>query len=80
MTRPRFEDLVSQFQTMVARICASYERDRELARDLTQDVWFAIWRALPGFRAEASLKAFARRRVSRFEALRTQFASRAGEG
>ncbi len=66
--RPRFEDLVSQFQTMVARICASYERDRELARDLAQDVWFAIWRALPGYRAEASLKTFVAR-VAQFRAI-----------
>jgi hypothetical protein len=34
---------------MVARICASYERDRNLARELAQDVWFAIWRALPHY-------------------------------
>jgi hypothetical protein len=42
--RPRFEELVSEYQTMVARICASYERDRDLCRDLSQEVWFAIWR------------------------------------
>jgi RNA polymerase sigma factor (sigma-70 family) len=66
--RPHFEDLVSQFQTMVARICASYERDRELARDLAQEVWFAIWRALPGYRGEASLKTFVAR-VAQFRAI-----------
>jgi RNA polymerase sigma-70 factor (ECF subfamily) len=67
-SRPRFEDLVSEFQTMVARICASYERDRDLARDLAQDVWFAVWRALPGYRGEASLKTFVAR-IAQFRAI-----------
>jgi RNA polymerase sigma factor (sigma-70 family) len=66
--RPRFEDLVGEYQTMVARICASYERDRDLARDLSQDVWFAVWRALPAFRAEASLKTFVAR-IAQFRAI-----------
>ena len=66
--RPRFEDLVSEFQTMVARICASYERDRDLARDLSQEAWFAIWRALPAWRADASLKTFVAR-IAQFRAI-----------
>ena len=66
--RPRFEDLVFEYQTMVARICASYERDRDLCRDLCQEVWFAIWRALPAYRAEASLKTFVAR-IAQFRAI-----------
>jgi len=66
--RPRFEDLVSQYQTMVARICASYERDRDLCRDLSQEVWFAVWRALPAYREEASLKTFVAR-IAQFRAI-----------
>ena len=66
--RPRFEDLVGQYQTMVARICASYERDRDLCRDLSQEVWFAVWRALPAYRAEASLKTFVAR-IAQFRAI-----------
>src|SRR5688572_19773139 len=53
---------------MVARICASYERDRDLARELSQDVWFAIWRALPNYRADASLKTFVAR-IAQFRAI-----------
>jgi RNA polymerase sigma-70 factor (ECF subfamily) len=53
---------------MVARICASYERDRDLCRDLSQEVWFAIWRALPAYRAEASLKTFVAR-IAQFRAI-----------
>jgi RNA polymerase sigma-70 factor (ECF subfamily) len=80
--RPRFEALISEYQVMVARICASYERDRELARDLAQDVWFAVWRALPGWRGEATLKTFVAR-VAQFRAIAhaTRYAKqpRAGE-
>lgn len=64
----RFEDLVSEYQVMVVRICASYERDRDLARDLAQEAWFAIWRALPAYRAEASLKTFVAR-IAQFRAI-----------
>ena len=53
---------------MVARICASYERDRDLARELAQDVWFALWRALPSFRGDSSLKTFVAR-VAQFRAI-----------
>lgn len=53
---------------MVARICASYERDRDLARELVQEVWFAVWRALPAFRADSSLKTFVAR-IAQFRAI-----------
>jgi RNA polymerase sigma-70 factor (ECF subfamily) len=66
--RPRFESLVAEYQVMVARICASYERDRDLCRDLSQEVWFAVWRALPAYRAEASLKTFVAR-IAQFRAI-----------
>ena len=77
--RPRFEDLAAEYQTMVARICASYERDRDLCRDLSQEVWFAVWRALPAFRGEACTNACARRRVCKFSALRAQLGSQERE-
>ena len=53
---------------MVARICTSYERDRDLARELAQEVWFAVWRALPAFRADSSLKTFVAR-IAQFRAI-----------
>ncbi len=53
---------------MIARICASYEADRELARELMQDVLFAIWRALPAYRGDASLKTFVAR-IAQFRAI-----------
>jgi RNA polymerase sigma factor (sigma-70 family) len=67
-TRPEFDSLIAEFEPMVARICASYERDRDLARELAQDAWLAIWKALPGFRGEASPKTFVAR-VTQFRAI-----------
>jgi RNA polymerase sigma factor (sigma-70 family) len=67
-SRSRFDALVAEHQPMVARICASYERDRDLAREVVQDVWFAVWRALPGYRADASLKTFVAR-IAQFRAI-----------
>jgi RNA polymerase sigma-70 factor (ECF subfamily) len=69
MTAPvRFDALVEEYRSMIARICASYESDRELARELVQDVLFAIWRALPSYRGEASLKSFVAR-IAQFRAI-----------
>jgi RNA polymerase sigma-70 factor (ECF subfamily) len=53
---------------MIGRICASYENDRELARELVQDVLFAIWRALPSHRGESSIKTFVAR-IAQFRAI-----------
>ena len=52
---------------MVARICASYERDRDLARD-SRKRWFAISRALPSYRADSTLKTSVAR-IAQFRAI-----------
>ena len=66
--KSEFDALVSDHRQMIARICASYESDRELARELMQDVLFAIWRALPARRGESSLKTFVAR-IAQFRAI-----------
>jgi RNA polymerase sigma-70 factor (ECF subfamily) len=66
--RKDFERLVREHEAMIGRICASYESNRELARELAQDVLFAIWRALPGHRGESSLKTFVAR-IAQFRAI-----------
>lgn len=66
--KSEFDALVREHQAMIARICASYERDRELARELMQEVLFAIWRALPARRGESSLKTFVAR-IAQFRAI-----------
>src|SRR5688500_4789116 len=66
--REEFERLVREHERMISRICSSYESNRELARDLAQDVLLAIWRALPGRRGESSLKTFVAR-ITQFRAI-----------
>jgi RNA polymerase sigma-70 factor (ECF subfamily) len=66
--RKDFEALVREHQAMIGRICASYEHNRDLARDLAQDVLFAVWRALPAHRGESSLKTFVAR-IAQFRAI-----------
>ena len=57
----RFEEVWQSHGAMVARIASTYEADREKARELTQDVALALWRALPSFRGDGALKAFVAR-------------------
>lgn len=54
----RFRELMREHGAAVARVAASYSRQRAEREDLEQDIWFAVWRALPAFRGEASLKTF----------------------
>ncbi len=52
-----FKSLHSQYHAMVLNLCRGFMKgDRELAYDLTQDVFINVWNALAGYRAEASLK------------------------
>ncbi len=46
---------------MIARIAASHEARPHLAEELVQDIWFAVWRALPAFRGDSSLRSFVAR-------------------
>lgn len=46
---------------MIARIAASHEARPHLAEELVQDIWFAVWRALPSFRGDSSLRGFVAR-------------------
>lgn len=54
----RFEALLAEHGPMLRRIAGSYEADPERRRELEQEILFAVWRALPGFRGEAPIKAF----------------------
>ena len=59
--RLSFEEIERDFGPMVRRIAASHEADRQLAEELVQEIWLALWRALPSFRAESSLRTFVAR-------------------
>lgn len=42
----------------IRRLAASYERDPSRRQDLVQDVWLAVWQALPRFRDDCSERTF----------------------
>ena len=55
---PPFEAIVSDYGPLISRIASSYEADPSLREDLTQQIFLAVWQALPSWRAESSLKTF----------------------
>src|ERR1035441_7267818 len=55
------EEIVGVYAAMVRRIATVYERDPGRVEDLTQDVWIAVWQALPSLRNQATLKGFVAR-------------------
>jgi len=55
------EQIAQEYDAMIKRIASSYEADRHVAEELVQDVYLAIWRALPSFRAASSLRTFVAR-------------------
>jgi RNA polymerase sigma factor (sigma-70 family) len=56
-----FEQIAQEHDEMIKRIAASYEAKPHLAEELVQEIYFAIWRALPSFRGEASIRTFVAR-------------------
>lgn len=60
MTQPQstFEEIVRDYGPMIRRIALSYESAPDLADELVQEIYVAIWRALPSFRGEAGLRTF----------------------
>lgn len=55
---PPFERIVAEHGPLVSRIAMTYEADPGLREDLTQQIFLAVWQALPSYRADASLKTF----------------------
>lgn len=46
---------------MIKRIASTHEMTPQLAEELVQDIYLAIWKALPSFRGDASLRTFVAR-------------------
>ncbi|HZY82898.1 MAG TPA: RNA polymerase sigma factor [Cyclobacteriaceae bacterium] len=52
-----FEQLHTAYQPMVMQMCTGFVKgDRDIAADLSQEVFINVWNALPGFRSESSHK------------------------
>ncbi|MBL6446154.1 sigma-70 family RNA polymerase sigma factor [Fulvivirga sp. 29W222] len=53
----QFQSFYNNYQGMVYTLCLGYMKgEKDLAQDLTQEVFIQVWRALPKFRNEASPK------------------------
>lgn len=55
------ERVLATHAAALSRLAASYESRPALREELLQDIAFALWRALPSFRHEASEKTFVMR-------------------
>jgi RNA polymerase sigma factor (sigma-70 family) len=53
-----FRQALAAHGPMLRRIAAAYEADPGLREELGQEILMSVWRALPGFRGEASVKTF----------------------
>jgi len=54
----RFVRLLHEHDRALRRLARSYERDPARQQDLVQDIWLAVWQALPRFRGGCSEKTF----------------------
>ena len=52
------EEIVEVHAAMVRRIATVYERYPDRVDDLVQDVWIAVWHALPRLNNPAMLKSY----------------------
>ena len=55
---PPFETIVADHGPLISRIAMSYEADPVLREDLIQQIFLAVWQALPSYRQDASLRTF----------------------
>jgi RNA polymerase sigma factor (sigma-70 family) len=54
----RFARLLGEHDRALRRLASSYERDPAKQQDLVQDIWLAVWQALPRFRGDCSERTF----------------------
>jgi len=71
--------VLNTYAAALSRLAASYESRSALREELLQDIAFALWRALPSFRGEASEKTFVLR-IATNRALSHLAARRAEKG
>jgi RNA polymerase sigma-70 factor (ECF subfamily) len=50
--------LLEHYDAAIRRLAVSYERDPIRRQDLLQDIWLALWQALPSFRGECLERTF----------------------
>jgi RNA polymerase sigma factor (sigma-70 family) len=52
------EHVVGEHGPLIRRIARSYEANRAVVDEVVQDIYLALWEALPRFRGDASLRTF----------------------
>lgn len=60
-SRTAFDQVAREHDAMIKRIASSHESAPHLAEELVQDIYLAIWKALPSFRKDSSLRTFVAR-------------------
>jgi RNA polymerase sigma-70 factor (ECF subfamily) len=50
--------LVQDHERAIQRLAMTYEREPGRRQDLVQEIWLALWRALPSFRGDCSQRTF----------------------
>jgi RNA polymerase sigma-70 factor (ECF subfamily) len=61
LPNPSFEEVLKDHGPMIGRIAAAHEADPGAREDLVQDILYALWRALPGFRGDCAVRTFVAR-------------------
>lgn len=54
----RYLRLLRAHDPAIRRLALSYERDPVRRQDLVQDIWMALWQALPAFRGDCAERTF----------------------
>jgi len=53
-----FDFVISKYRKSLYKVAATFESDPDFLQDLHQDILFAIWKAIPGFKNKSSLHTF----------------------
>ena len=54
--KAQFSELMEAYAGPIRRLCAAYAASAADREDLFQDIFLAVWRALPGFRGDSSAR------------------------
>lgn len=56
--RHDFQRILNDHAAMIQRIAQTYERRPALVQEVVQETALALWKALPGFRGDSSIRTF----------------------
>ena len=51
----KFKDIISEFQDTIYRLCYSYIADKEMRKDLYQNILIRLWKGLDTFKSHSSI-------------------------